>query len=327
MTLPDPHTIPKPRAVTRRGWIVGTTVTVLVAIVYVVVAAFYNVEGGVVFNGQTSDTGQGIEMRLAPMAVDAERGTATVHVSFVSTDETLVDAETQRLTQNTRFLVSSLSGSQEIRFPAGTALGQQDVAIGVDGEQAQYPFDVHRAYLSIVADTYEKNSDGSFTSTGTIPLNVSSGETGSPSGVNGWDTTIDALSLPGSAEIGLEFQRAFSTKVFALVLLVLVVLLSGLALAVGLLVATRRRRVEVALMTYAASLLFALPALRQYLPNAPPIGASIDIYLYLWVIVAAIAAITLIVTSWIVQTRTALLYEREAAKAAVTAQTDDGTGG
>jgi hypothetical protein len=50
------------------------------------------------------------------------------------------------------------------------------------------------------------------------------------------------------------------------------------------------------------------------MPNAPPICDTIDIYVYLWVITAAIVAVTLVVTSWIRQTRENLIVERKRAK-------------
>ena len=55
---------------------------------------------------------------------------------------------------------------------------------------------------------------------------------------------------------------------------------------------------EVALLGWLGSLLFALPLLRNSLPNAPPIGASIDILLFLWVLLAAMAAMILSAITW-----------------------------
>jgi len=52
------------------------------------------------------------------------------------------------------------------------------------------------------------------------------------------------------------------------------------------------------------SLLFALPLLRSYLPNSPPIGAAIDIYIYLWVIIMAMLAAVLIIIATIMQRST-----------------------
>jgi hypothetical protein len=74
--------------------------------------------------------------------------------------------------------------------------------------------------------------------------------------------------------------------------------LAVVALLIALLVASGRRRMEVALLGWLGSLLFALPLLRNSLPNAPPIGASIDILLFLWVLLAAMAAMILAAITW-----------------------------
>ena len=63
------------------------------------------------------------------------------------------------------------------------------------------------------------------------------------------------------------------------------------------------------MLSWAAALLFALPLLRNYLPNAPPVGASIDIYVYLWVIVAAVTGLVMLVVAWIRQKRAELLHD------------------
>ena len=295
----------------RRGWVIGAAVAVLVLIAYVLVVRLYDVEGGLTFTGPDSD-GRGITVTVEPISVDTQRPSAVLHFAFSSEDDTVVDPSTQRLLANTRILITSPSGTEEFRYAAGTPLGQQDVEVGVDGEAALYPFDSHRTDMLVMADTYERGADSSFTSTGAIATTIDLPPATSTSalGVNGWDTAMVAGETAVSSDLSVVFQRAFSTQVFALVLLLLVIVLSGIALIVGLLTVTKRRRVEVGLMTYAGALLFALPALRQYMPNAPPVGASIDIYVYLWVIVAAIAAITLIVVSWISQTREVLLLER-----------------
>jgi Domain of unknown function (DUF4436) len=311
----DPQVIPKPRRVSRRGWIAAAIIGVVVIVMYVLVAAFYDIEGGLKFVGAADSDATGVLVHIDPVSVDPQHSLATVHLALESRDPDLVDPTSNRLTQNTRILITSAAGSQEFRYPAGETLGQVDIQVGLAGEQAKYPFDSHFGTMSLFADTYEKGPDGSFVSTGVVAANAVEPAFEPTFGVNGWDTILTAQNLPGSSVTEFDFRRAFSTQIFAVALLVLVVVLSSIALTVGLLTVTRRRRVEVGLLTYAGALLFALPALRQYMPNAPPIGAAIDIYVYLWAIVGAIAAITLLATSWIAQTRTSLILEREKAKA------------
>lgn len=325
MSVTDPQLIPKPRRVSRRGWIVGSAILLVTLALYAAIAVFYNVDGGSKFLGDPASTTDGIVVQVEPVAVDTQHDTATVHLAFHVVGDDIVDPD-GRLLANTRVLIETGNGSQEFHFPAGSTMSEQEVVVGTDGEQASYPFDDHEGFLDVSIDTYTKNSDGSLTSGGTVYSSIAPTGSATGWGINGWNTIMVANDLPGSAIVDFTFSRAFSTRIFALLLLGLVIVLAGIALTVGILTATQRRRAEVGLMAYAASLLFALPALRQYMPNAPPIGASIDIFVYLWVIAAAIVAVTLVVTSWLHQTRETLLFERKRAKEAqaeAAAQTGD----
>lgn len=104
--------------------------------------------------------------------------------------------------------------------------------------------------------------------------------------------------MDDGALVSMTLVRAFSTKLFAIVLLITMTAMAVVALFIALLVASGRRRMEVALLGWLGSLLFALPLLRNSLPNAPPIGASIDILLFLWVLLAAMAAMILSAITW-----------------------------
>jgi hypothetical protein len=283
---------------TRRGWVVLVVIAVVTVVAFLLVTRFYTVEGGSRITGGLSATARpGLIVTLEPVAVDALRDSATVHFTFDAQGGDLLGSD-ERLTQNTRITIGSSTGLSEVRFPAGTVLGQYEATIGLDGEQADYPFDVHTGLVTVAADTYDKASDGSIESTGSIPVGMQG-----RGGVNGWDASLELPTqmLDGSFA-GMTFQRAFSTQVFALLILALAVILAVLALVVGLLVHSRRKRAEAALLSWTAALLFALPALRNYMPNAPPIGASIDIYVYLWVMVAAVVAAGLVTVAWITQT-------------------------
>lgn len=279
-----------------RHWLaIGALALIVVA--YVVVAAFYNAEGGLRVTGGADQSVTGLDVRVEPVTVDAQVNQATVHLTFSDSDGSLSD-DSGRLLTNTRVLIESGTDTQEVRFPAGSVLGQTDVVVWLDGELATYPFDDYSGELSVMADTYERNSDGSFSSVEGVYTQMAA-----VGGVNGWDTSIAIDNLPGSALGEVHFARAFSSQVFAVLLLGLAVLLALSVLVAGLLINTGRRRLEVALMSWAASLLFALPLLRNFMPNSPPIGAAIDIYVYLWVIVVAILGALLVVASWVNQGR------------------------
>ncbi|MBI1352491.1 MAG: DUF4436 domain-containing protein [Actinomycetales bacterium] len=325
--------IPEPRRVSRRGWIIAAVVATIVAILYGTVVRYYDVEGGLDFQGNPTTNPDGILVRVGPANVDAAFRVATLHFAF-EPGENLVD-DRGVLLSNVRLTISSWSGAREVRYQAGEVMRDINDDVGINGEQALYPLDKHEAAVFVTADTYVKDSGGGFTSTGLVPTSISGdSSTVSPPGgsgqtdwgLTGWDTRMVGYDTAAGSSLSVVFTRAFSTKIFAGVLLLLAMILSAFALTVGLLTVTRRRRVEVGLMTYAGAVLFALPALRQYMPNAPPIGAAIDVFVYLWVMIAAIAAVTLIVSSWIAQSRTALLYERRAAEAAAASASTEMSG-
>lgn len=300
---------PAPRGLSTRGWVaLGLTIT-LVVIAYVLVARFYNAEGGITVDGSAANAGSAsVMVTVEPLAMDAVGNNATIRLIFDAQDASILSSD-GRLAKNVRVSVSSSDGSQEFKFPVGTLLGRAEAVVGTDGEAATYPFDQHDAALALVIDTYERESDGTVSSLGGVSF-----ATRASGGVNGWDTVITLPDTVGDgAFIGLDYQRAFSTQAFALLMIALGLVLASLAFYVGILVATNRRRMEVALLPWTASLLFALPLLRTYLPNSPPIGASIDVYVYLWVMALAISAAVLVVYTWMNPRRAELEAQQQAA--------------
>lgn len=291
----------------RRGWaLMGVSALVLAGAFWATLLG-YDAEGGVTVQGGLGASAQeGVIVTIDPKAVDPLAGTATFHLTFDAQGSTYLD-ENSRLVQGTRITVTSGSGVQEVRFPAGAAPRSLDATMAIDGEFAQYPFDEHSGMFFVSVDTFE-NQGGAIVSTGDVPVGLQA----TSSGVNGWDTT---LVLPTEFGTGIEsaveatFQRAFSTQAFAFVLIALAAILGVMTLVVALLVFTTRRRVEVTFLPWTAGIIFALPLLRNYLPNSPPIGAAIDMYIYLWTIVATVIALVLVVIAWARKNRAELEAE------------------
>lgn len=292
---------PLPR--THRGWIALVITGVLFIVSFFLVVRFYDAEGGGKVTGGSLevDGQQALFITVEPISVDANVNEARVHLRFQLVGDEFADSD-GRPVSNVRVTVTDGSGMNEYKFPAGTVLSQRDQVLATDGDSSLYPFDFHEARMLFSADTYTRNSDGSLDSTGTIPIALDA-----EGGVNGWDTSIDLFSnVDESGKVNdviqpmamLEFGRAFSTQVFALLIVAIAGILAILALMTGALVQADRRPAEAALLSWTAALLFALPLLRTYLPNGPPFGASVDMYAYLWFILAAGAAAVLMVFGW-----------------------------
>lgn len=313
--------LPRPRRISRRGWLLTGLVLAVIAVAYVYVLVNYSTEGGLkVEGGAITESAPGILVTIEPMSLDSVEDKLTVQYTFAAQGLSLTDGK-NHLKENVRLFIQTLDGVQEVKYTAGDSVGRVEGVVGMDGEIAAYPFDTYGGTIVISADTYSRASDGTLTSTGALPVGLAG--TG---GINGWDTSMTLESGMADGAFGsFSLVRAFSTQVFALVILAMVAILAIIALWVSLLVITDRRRVEAALLGWTAALLFALPLLRTYLPNSPPVGAAIDVYLYLWVIVAAVAASVIVVLAWIAQTRRVLRDEAARGDATAAAGDSDAT--
>ncbi len=302
---------PEPRPITHRGWMILGVVAVAVLAVLGGIVYFYAAEGKSTINGglQSSDT-PGLIVTIEPRSVVTSTEQAVVHMSLDTASSGII-GDDGRMKANTRLLVLTSLGAQEVKFLAGDTIGQFDAPVGLDGEAANYPFDSHAGFVVVVADTYMVGSDGTVVTVENVPV----GLRGAGS-VNGWNTTMDIEPTVSESPMAvLTFDRAFSTQMFAILLLALSVVIALMSVVIGVLVMTNRRRLEATMLSWGAALLFALPLLRNHLPNAPPVGSSIDIYVYLWVIVGAVAGLLMLVTSWARQQRADLIAkkaEREA---------------
>lgn len=309
MSTPDAFT---PQPIRARSWAVLSLILLVGVVLYLWVVIVYNTEGG--YTTSIDNTGLGSQVtqasvRVQPTAFDSQvnEGQLSMAFSITDYDSGLISAKGQ-LEQNVRFIIDGSSGTQEVRFPIGSRLGSKDVLLTTEGPSWAYPFDTHIGSLFVSAETYEKQPDGTVATVANLPLSVTVDEEAEAvDGVSGWDTAIGAYTYYDYSDFNITYTRGFSTKVFAMVLLLLAVVLAAATAVVAFLVAATRRRAEIGLMAWTASLLFALPALRSFMPNSPPIGAQIDMYVYLWVMVAAIIAAITVIVSWIRQSGWAIL--------------------
>lgn len=282
------------RPLTRRGWASVAGIVVLVAVAFAAILTGYNAEGGITGGDGVGTTDKpGLIATLDLQALDPMKHEATFTLALGAQGNALVN-ESGRLNSNLRVTVTSAAGSQEIKYTAGEPVGKLTVSVPVDGEYASYPFDTYTSGFEVAIDTWAKAADGSITHVADVPTGFQA-----VGGAYGWDTVADLPEGIGDWNVvSFSFSRAFSSQVFAIVLLGLAVIVAVLSLTTTYLVFTNRRKLEIAFLPWMASLLFALPLLRSYLPGSPPIGAAIDIFIYLWTIVATVIALVLIVATW-----------------------------
>jgi len=295
---------PEPRRISRRGIVIGLIVLSIFAIAYALVVRAYQVDGDITTTPSVSTPDAGFLAVARPIDFDARTNTMTVRFLFDVTDSDLLD-DGDRLSQGVRVTIFAVDGAHEVRFAKGEPIGNAELEIGTSGDVYAYPLDDHDGFMSMSVETFERGAGGVNETTGSIQ-----GALDVDGSVPGWDINAQALSQEDFPFIIMDLKRAFSTKAFAIVLIGMTITVSVLAFIAAILTLTNRRRFEVALLTWNGALLFALPLLRNYLPGTPPIGAALDIYVYLWVILLAVISLVLMLIAWAEQRKADLLEER-----------------
>ncbi|MEY2990292.1 MAG: hypothetical protein RLZZ163_1208 [Actinomycetota bacterium] len=303
---------PRPRRLTRRGVTVGLVLIAVFALAYFLVARAYQIEGGSVALVTGEQVDPDISILASPVDFDARTATLTMRFEFSSYSDDLVD-EGNRLKQGVRVTIGANDGIQEFHFAQGEPMGFAEAEVGVDGEIYAYPFDKYQGFVGILTETFKRGAGGVNETTGQLTSTLAF-----QGAIGGWDFSSDTyVGGDASPFADITLTRAFSSKAFAFVLLAMAASVAVLVLIVALLSFTYRRRFEVALLTWNGAVLFSLPLLRTYLPGNPPIGAAIDIYLYLWLFVISVTSIVLLIIAWSEQKKAELLEEarRRAAEA------------
>lgn len=297
---------PLPRPMSRQGWAVLAAVVGVCLILFLLVLRAYNHEGGLRSEGIGAPVkGSGLAIAMTPMAINAEEGTLTTRLNFDPEGLVGLEDADDRLTVNVRVTVTGLDGTHEFRYLVGDELTPQTMVVGITGELANYPFDTYESYLTFTADEVQVSAVGRVTHDKPIRTRVIA--TG---GVMNWNTDLTAPAGYGTrTAASIRFDRVFSTKLFALLMLLLMAVLALVAIEIAMLAVSNRRRAEMGMLSWLAGLLFAFPALRRTMPDAPPIGVTIDILVFLWTLLLSLAGAMLVGLAWGVQSRAALLAQ------------------
>lgn len=297
---------PLPRPVTRQGWAALAAAAVLFVAAFLLVLRFYDAEGGLVVTGtQDAPQGSGLLVRISPLSIDPETDQVTARFDFEPVSLVGLLDNDNRITRAMRVTVSSLEGSHEFRYQAGDQLTPQTATLGMSGQIASYPFDRYESVTWFAAEEIKVGPDGGTVRVKPIPTHVS------PQGsLMNWNTEFDVSPGWSTQDTAMaDFSRVFSTRLFALLMLALMAILAAVAAVIAWLAGSNRRRAEMGMLSWLAGLLFAFPALRRTMPDAPPIGVTIDVVVFLWTLAITLIAALLLAWAWAMQSRASLLAD------------------
>ncbi|KAF8149288.1 hypothetical protein K438DRAFT_1988919 [Mycena galopus ATCC 62051] len=178
-----------------------------------------------------------------------------------------------------------------VNFNANTVMPVQTVSQILDGDINRYPFDTYTYSYEIYAFTSPGN--GSYGMP--LPLTVFA-----QGGIQGFkvDTSFDELEDDGSGVvITFTLSRSPITKVFSILIIIVMWCLSSGIFIAAMSVWFRERKVDLPLIAISTALLFALPNVRNSQPGIPPVaGTTSDMVGFFWnLLLVASSAFSLII--------------------------------
>ena len=262
-----------------------------------------------------------IEVAAKVLAIDPVKGDVSVRLEFLPHGNLMKDDGT--LSRNVKFDINSSNGKQEITFEKGKRMTPTEAVLNMyDGEVSDYPFDTHKADLIFwFAVKPDKPADKPKPAEEIPAAEQSKPETKPLETVEEFEEeevpfTLDFVPVMAGykietakhkdsdesyADVEITIARAPMVKFFSVFVMVM---MWGVSLAVLGLVASvviRGRKVEIAMFSFIATLIFSFVAVRNAQPFVPPVGILTDYLSFFGAeIVLALSLLTIIFT-WLIR--------------------------
>jgi hypothetical protein len=234
--------------------------------------------------------------------LDPVRGDLLMRLSFQPQGQLLAPDEVSP-TKTLVLDANSVEGEAQQFYPAGVTMDPLDITLNVDGTASNYPFDRHTAQLVLDLGRPVTGDQGPPVKGQVldyVPVPIALNLTAVQPGYR------IALRQVGPFEAGilrvqLSVRRSLTVISFAMFVMLVEWLLALGTLAVTLMVAIRGRRPEVAIFAWLATMLFALPPLRDVMPGVPPIGTLGDFLSFFWTVSIVAVCLIILVVDWVLR--------------------------
>ena len=261
-----------------------------------------------------------IEVVAKVLSIDPIKGDVSVRLEFDPNGNFAKEDGT--LTRNIKLDINSSNGKQEITFEKGKKMTATEAILNMyDGSVTDYPFDKQKADLIFWFTVKPDKPADKPKTTEANPAGEPKPETKSETAAEE-DEEVDvpftldfAPTLAGYTietakskdsddtyvDVEMTIARSSMVKFFSVFVMLL---MWGVSLAVLLLVLSvvfRGRKVEIAMFSFIATLLFAFVALRNSQPAVPPIGTFSDYASFFWAEVILALSLLTIITTWLIR--------------------------
>jgi hypothetical protein len=230
-----------------------------------------------------------VRLYLQPTQVDPVNDSLQMRISVVP-DPSAGDAAT---IADRDYLLKIRRGKQteHVQIRASQPLPEVTFDFDLDsGDVRDYPLDRYVSVIGLVAS--ERAQDGSERP---LPIHATAWE-----GILGFSLKGQQIVAQQPNELRLQFdiRRTGAVSFFGVTLYGAMIVISVCALVVGGLVFVGIRQIDLTLLGALGAMIFALPARRNALPGAPPLGVRADILIFFRSELGAVIALCLFVTAW-----------------------------
>jgi Domain of unknown function (DUF4436) len=239
-----------------------------------------------------------IEIMAYIVSIDPIKGDMTVRLDFQPKGS--LANEKGVLNEEVDLFVNSLTGKQEHTFLKGKTINALDVTLNLyDGLVTDYPFDKHKADLTVVTTSKQKHNKTEINSEGDEEIGVDNIVNFSGS-VTGYkiDAELEKNTPDNTTELNIDIQRAGSAKFFSVLVMIIMWILILMLFLLVFDILVRGRKIEIAMFTFASAMLFAFPAFRNMMPLSPPIGAFPDYLAFFWAEGMAAVTLVILISTW-----------------------------
>ena len=233
------------------------------------------------------ETPDKLRLYLDPVSIDPTDDSLQLRL-YVTPGEGLLGRAGDTLDRDVTLTTINEGNREQRRFRAEEAIVPATLQLDLDdGSVVAYPFDRYRLNLRLQATDAAAN----------VPIVL---ETTVWEQLLGYKMRSERVGpqQPGEISLVVDIRRADAQIFFALAAYLSMAVVACCALAISGFVFVGQRKVEAALTCALGPMVFALPALRNALPGAPPLGVRADLAVFLWAELAVVLALALFVFCW-----------------------------
>jgi len=215
-----------------------------------------------------------LEMTAQIVSINPMKGSAEVRFVVAPFGKYAAD-RFGRLASDMILILTTSDGYRSLKLPAGEIPDsfESDIAL-VDGSPNLYPLDRYRARIGV--ETFARSKTGHDVP---VPTIVQYEE---DLGNYGIAAELEPESTPASIDVHLTIWRSAAILTFCIMMYAAIILVATAVLVLTVLVLVRRIKSDFGLMLWAGAMIFALPAVRNSLPDTPPLGIQADVYIFMW---------------------------------------------